>query len=309
MAKGFKTTRELVELLESRGVETDGKTETAIDRESYYAVVNGYKKPFLETSPTQGSVDAYQQGTKFAWMYDLFLFDRDLRTVTLKYLARAEAVFRTAVSYAFSYHHPAHQAYLDRSNYCTPDQYLVAKAFKGSKEKLYRKNLDDLMRRLNEKLVITRNTRDYIKHYLDKYGFVPLWVLVNDLTFGNMVHLYSLMQENDRRMACTTIARVTNRDSKEYGYLSERNLLKCANLLKDYRNICAHDERLYCANINGSRLSDMMAALFNLLPRDETDEYLKDVVYTYGSYESRLHNMGIDDLMEEMGFNRRELGI
>ena len=43
MAKEFKTIDELIDLLESRNVITDENTKTQLMRESYYAVVNGYK--------------------------------------------------------------------------------------------------------------------------------------------------------------------------------------------------------------------------------------------------------------------------
>lgn len=45
MAKEFKTFAQLIELLEGRGVATDTSTTDCLRRESYYAVVNGYKAP------------------------------------------------------------------------------------------------------------------------------------------------------------------------------------------------------------------------------------------------------------------------
>ena len=48
MGKEFKTIEELVNLLESRNVITDENTAPALQQESYYAIVNGYKKPFLD---------------------------------------------------------------------------------------------------------------------------------------------------------------------------------------------------------------------------------------------------------------------
>ena len=117
MAKEFKTVEELVDLLRSRGVETDEDTAPAIERESYYAIVNGYRAPFLDRAAMQGSNgDVFLGGTKFRWMYDLFLFDRDLRFLTFRYLVRAEAAMRTAVAYAFSESHPEPNSYLERSN-------------------------------------------------------------------------------------------------------------------------------------------------------------------------------------------------
>lgn len=62
MAKEFKTIGELVDLLESRGVKTDEKTSSVLQRESYYAIVNGYKDTFLDRAAMQSSPgDVYKR--------------------------------------------------------------------------------------------------------------------------------------------------------------------------------------------------------------------------------------------------------
>lgn len=76
MAKEFKTFAQLIELLESRGVATDAATVDCLRRESYYAVINGYKGPFLDKNAAQSSSDdVFREGTSFKNIYDLFLFD------------------------------------------------------------------------------------------------------------------------------------------------------------------------------------------------------------------------------------------
>lgn len=73
MAKEFKTIDELISLLESRNVETDNFTKTQLMRESYYAIVNGYKDPFIDKNAMQNSSDdIYVKGTRFEWIYNLF---------------------------------------------------------------------------------------------------------------------------------------------------------------------------------------------------------------------------------------------
>lgn len=301
MAKEFKTIEELVSILDSRGVVTDAETSKALERESYYAIVNGYKTPFLDTEAMKAaSDDVYLEGTRFEWIYDLFLFDRELRTVTFTYLTRAEALMRSAVAYAFSEAHPGKNDYLDRANFCKPADYLVPRAFKGNKIALYGRNLNDLMQRLNSKLTVTHGTRSFIKHYLRQHGGVPLWVLANDLTFGNVVHFYQLMQERDRRKACSIIAKCAER-KPDRGALTERKLLRSANVLNHYRNICAHDERLYCATYDGDGYGSMLLRIRDFLPLEESNEMVGEITRLYGRYEDRLHNMEFSDLLKAMG--------
>ena len=118
MAKEFKTVDELIELMRSRAIQVGGDAASAIRRESYYAIVNGYKGPFIDRAAMRStSDDAYLEGTTFDQIYALFKFDRDLRCLTFEYLIRAEAVMKNTVAYAFCERFPEHDAYLERSSY------------------------------------------------------------------------------------------------------------------------------------------------------------------------------------------------
>lgn len=48
MHKPFTTIEDQIALLNSRGLQTDSRTSWILEREGYYATVNGYKKPFLD---------------------------------------------------------------------------------------------------------------------------------------------------------------------------------------------------------------------------------------------------------------------
>lgn len=134
MAKEFRTFEELVKLMESRGIETDEDTIPVLKRESYYAVINGYKDPFLDREAMKASADdVYLPGTTFKRIYDLFLFDRNLRQSVFQYLTSAEAVMKNAVVYAFCDRNRDPDAYLERSNYCTASDMLVPKSYRGNK--------------------------------------------------------------------------------------------------------------------------------------------------------------------------------
>ena len=141
LAKEFKTIDELIDLLESRNVITNENTKTQLMRESYYAVVNGYKKPFLDTQAMKESADdIFQKGTRFEWIYSLFLFDRDLRSLTFKYIAKAEAIMKNAVVYSFCKANPGPNDYLATSSYASAKEMLFAKGFSGNRAKIHQTN-------------------------------------------------------------------------------------------------------------------------------------------------------------------------
>lgn len=244
MAKEFLTIQELVQLMESRGLRTDDTTPAILRRESYYAVVNGYKDPFLDRDAMQSQPsDRYKVGTSFQNIYDLFSFDRELRALTFSYLTKAEAALKNSVVYAFCEKYREVDSYLERSNYVDAKDMLVPKTFRGNKAQLHSKNLAGLMRVMNGKLTDRSKMRPFVRHYMDAYGKVPLWVLQNDLTFGNISHFYQLQRRSVQNNACKIAAEISGCGRR----LNPHDMLRMFDVLVGYRNICAHDERLYCA--------------------------------------------------------------
>lgn len=285
MEKEFRTIDGLVALLESRGVTTDHSTAAYIKRDGYYAVVNGYKGPFLDRQAMQASPsDVYKEGTSFAQIYDLFRFDRDMRGVLLPFLIDAESISRNAVVYAFCDHHREPDAYLERSNYATARNMLVPEGFKGNRYKEREKRLNTLIGIFSRKLTLNDRTRPFIRHYIEKYGRVPLWVLQNDLTFGNIEHFYQLQQRGVQNETCRIVTEVAGHDTR----LGARTLLRVLTVLVGYRNICAHDDRLYCATVKGSGVREMLLYLETVLPTKDIDALSDSIQKVQNTYMGRV---------------------
>ena len=103
MAKEFKTFAQLIELLESRGVATDATTVDCLRRESYYAVINGYKGPFLDKKAAQSSSDdVYREGTSFKNIYDLFCSIENLDNLHFPILQEQRPYLRTPLYIRFA---------------------------------------------------------------------------------------------------------------------------------------------------------------------------------------------------------------
>ena len=112
MRKPFLTIDQQVDLLEARGVVTDQATPRILQREGYYSIVNGYKRPFIDDDATNAAGDdRYRKGTTFNDLYHLFDFDRSLRAMTFNRLIKTEATVRTAVAYCFAEAHRGHDDY------------------------------------------------------------------------------------------------------------------------------------------------------------------------------------------------------
>lgn len=287
MVKEFKTVDELISLLESRNVRTDADTAQVLLRDGYYSVVNGYKEPFLDRVAMQSMAgDVYKVGTTFRQIYDLYLLDRDLRNLFFPYLTLAEGFLKNATVYAFCHQNPEPTAYLDRSSYVDSQSMLTPRHFKGNRARRHSANLTKLIGLLYEKVSIDsgKPMRDYVRHYVDKYGCVPLWVLQNDMTFGNMAHFYQLQKRGVQSEACRIIASISGAQKR----LQPIDILRVYSVLTEFRNICAHNERLYCALRKSADLGEMLALLSLVIPRKDARTLRVDLNSLLEEYRERV---------------------
>ena len=208
----------------------------------------------------------------FKQIYSLFNFDRRLKYVVFPYLVKAETTFRTALAYSFSYRHQEHDPYLNPDNYCSRNQYHSRGEYDNDK------NL--LLRVLSAAHDNNRARHPSVAHYLDTYGHVPLWVLVNVLTFGNVSHLYALSQMSVRNDTCRMIE-----TALESQRISADGLRKSLATLVDFRNVCAHDDRLYCARKGrhfDKSFAHMLASISLLISANEMGEFGEKIVDVIG---------------------------
>ncbi len=245
--KEYKTFNQQLTILRNRGltVPTDGKPKRFLEQENYYNVINGYKDLFLQKTPSRKCVvpEQYIPNAHFNELKALFLFDRELRMLFLKYILIFENSFKTVVSHEFTKKYPKPNSYLEIKNYIGDDPKKV----------------------LRQISILTKTIHDNvdkngaIKHYIEEHGAVPLWVLVNYLTIGNLAYLYDILLDADKN----TIAKYyLDKCKKQYnkrsmfGFSSEDlgSALKIINLV---RNKCAHDERLYNSNFGNVRVANI----------------------------------------------------
>ena len=244
--KEHKTFNQQLTILRNRGVvvPTNGKPKRFLEQENYYNVINGYKDLFLVKDSNNLPVEPelYQEGTHFNELKALFLFDRELRILLLKYLLIFENSIKTTVAYEFSKKYPRKNAYLDIANFVDNDPKKVLQ------------QISILTKTIHDKVDRT----GAIKHYIEEHGEVPLWVLVNFLTMGNIANFYNILTDSTKNIIAkfyTDKYRTQNKDNTFR--LSSADLSACLKVTNLVRNICAHDERLYNVNLRSVRVSQI----------------------------------------------------
>lgn len=216
-AKVFKTIDEQLDILKSKGlaIEDYDKAKEILLRENYF-FLNGYRSPLL-VSGSKRFID----GSTFEELYALFTFDRYFRNIIFKNLLIVENNYKSIFSYVLS----------KKYGYKEKD-YLNADNFDKNREKA--KQINDLIRKLKRQIRINGYQHSATSHYINNYGYIPLWVGVKVLSFGLMGELYSILKQEDKDEIATYY---NNIDADALGdYLS---------ILSNYRNLCAHEDILY----------------------------------------------------------------
>ncbi len=223
----FKETQDQIIIQQGRGLQilNDAATQRIIEAENYYKLFNGYKEPFLDSSKSD---ESYLSGTKFEEVYALYLFDRELRNIFIRYILEIENNVKSVLAHEFSRKY-GYDNYLKVANF---DTSIKPGERKTKAQKVG--EISDLISNLQHEVArqLSKNN-SMVSHYMLNYGYIPLWVLVNTLTIGTISVFYSHLEQQDQN----NIGRFFS--------LKPDELKTILQVLTLYRNACAHDERLY----------------------------------------------------------------
>ena len=77
------------------------------------------------------------------------------------------------------------------------------------------------------------STHSATMHYVNSYGYIPLWVLVKVLSFGLINELYGILKVEDQK------------EIADIYKLDVDNMIIYLSLLANYRNLCAHEDIVF----------------------------------------------------------------
>lgn len=241
---------------------------------SYFNLVNGYKAPFKNKDGN------YKKGTSIKDIYSLYIFDDAFRHILMKYILIVELNVKSLLSYSFCEKFGENQSeYQNAMNYkYTPNN---------------QRDINELIQ------IITKQINNawkffYVDHQKKKHNNIPLWVLIKTLTFGNMSKMYSLQQD------C-----IKSDIAKEFPLIKENQLSIILDILTRYRNVCAHNERLFDFKYQQSRLkTTMIHKYFNLYTNNPSASNLFDVIiflkYLLNEYEFSSLVEDIDFILQKL---------
>ncbi len=298
-AKLFKTLEEQIEILKSKGLEiTDElKAKNVLLRENYF-FLNAYRFVFYNKDGSR----KFNAGTTFDELYALFYFDRQLRNIIFKNILIIENNYKSMISYVLSKSY----GYKERD-------YLNPNNFDNTRQKS--RQINDLIRKIKRQIRVNATQNRATSHYINNYGYIPLWVGVKVLSFGIISELFSILKLEDQK-ALASMYNIEVGDLE--GYLP---------ILANYRNLCAHedivfdnrtqkvisDTKYHCV-LNIEKDSEaqykygkndifaLIIILKSLLTEDDFKMLMNELIYEFDALSGKLKSIGLDPILEKMGF-------
>lgn len=283
--KEYKNSTELLDYIISKGVSVNNRGDALnkIKTYSYYSIINTYKDIFKNTN------NEYKKNVSFDEIYALFEFDKNLRSIFLKYSLEIEIILKSLLAETISLRY-------------------------GIKDYLVKENFDDTVNEttitesiniIEEELTKQNGKHEAVTHYIDEYGFIPPFVLTKILTLGELSRLYAMLKQSDRQSI-----------SKNFK-LSDKVLKQIIINMTMIRNICAHNDRLFSFhskfrisfkyiqknyNEKSVNIYMIMKCMECLLPKDKKKEFIKLINNEIKTLDNKLKSIKIDNILNIMGF-------
>lgn len=296
--KEFKTLDEQLNIFKSKGLKIDD-VESAKDillMENYF-FINGYRHIFMRSNKDKRFIN----NTTFDELHAMFLFDRNLRNILFKNLLVIENNIKSIISYQLSKKYGYKEKdYLKKSNFTT-----------DNKEQ---RRVEDVINKMKKQIRINGSKHTATYHYINNYGYVPLWILVKVLSFGLINELYGIIKPEDQ----LSIA--------EYYNLNVESLEIYLSLLSNYRNLCAHEDIVF-DHISQRQIPDnrfhiilnipqtdgeyiygkndifaLIIILRQMLKKDQFDEMMIEIENEFIIFDKKVNSIPIEKLFDKMGF-------
>lgn len=201
-----------IELLRQRGmvVSDPAEAEHCLRHVHYYRL-GAYWLPFEASHATH----RFREGTRFGDVWNLYVFDRELRLLVMDAIERVEVSVRSSWAYEMGHRHGPH-------SHLAPE--LAARRDR------WEENLASLRDEVD------RSHETFIEHLRAKYAeeLPPVWAVCEVMSLGQLSRWYGNLRPMPTRRAIADC----------FGF-DERVLAQLLHHLTHVRNVCAHHGRLW----------------------------------------------------------------
>lgn len=306
--KPFKTIEEQIDIIKSRGMTINDEKEVHdyLLFNNYYNVVNGFGKLF------EVSTNKFLNGCEFSELKSVYDAERNIKHSVYPPLVTIEGSFKSILSYVFSMNHKEKEAYFNKSNFNT-DPSTFSK---------FREDISKIISKYE------RLGDNAISHYMAKHDSVPLWVLVNFMTFGQTIVMFKMMNDKDKSNITKYVNYMVNENmSTDTIRLTHKNIYVILDNVRELRNIIAHDNLLlgkkmpnsiiYIPELYGSlsvdkiktrnTVFDTILAMKMLTSRKQFIWMIKEIGISTKLLKTKLHSISHDKVLYSFGMDQEKL--
>lgn len=199
-----------------------------------YYQLKSYSLPYMNDNNIYNNVS-------FKNVVDRYYRDMHLRQCTLQVIENIEVTLNTKIAYVLGQKYGPY-GYLKFNNWCqinSNNRYLTSRNKNGKRIPYRYMGVKEVLNEQRNFIValskkISKSSSIDIKkiRLKDKSAQIPIWLIVNELTLGESIHIYKLMSKRNKLM----IANFFKCSTDELA-----SWLDCINLV---RNICCHNGNL-----------------------------------------------------------------
>ena len=174
---------------------------------------------------------------------------------------------------------------------------------------------------MKRQIRINATSHNATMHYINNYGYIPLWVLVKVLSFGIVCELYTILKREDQ----IEIAEIFN--------TTPDILQDILIILSNYRNLCAHEDIVFehktervipdtkyhelmnIPKMDGDYIygkNDLFAVviIFKILLNERNFRVMmKEIEYEIELLDGRVDTVSINKILDRMGFPKDYINI
>lgn len=303
--KVFKSLDEQVEILRGKGLIIDDvdKTKDILLRENYF-FISGYRYLFMMSLKD----NTFIPGTTFEELYSVFSFDRKIRNLFFRYILIVENNIKSIISYQLSKKYGVKEK-----------DYLNLKNF--TQDSIKSRQVRDVLDKMKRQIRANCKQHTATVHYMNNYGYIPMWILVKVLSFGIVSELYGILNYED----ASSVAKIYD--------LEIETLSTNLTILSNFRNLCAHEEILYDHrtqkeipdnrihrilniemtddhyNYGKNDLFALLIILKQMLTKNEFTELFNELAYEIDYLDGMVDTVPLNLILNKIGFpsNWRDL--
>lgn len=264
----FCDKNELKNLLESRKLIVDNLK--ILDLINYSHLIHKYGKfYFLEHK----NKNFFKEGIKLSHIYNLHLFNNKLASIVFKVILKFEHKLKNSIAYNF--------ASKGEINYLNENFYFLNNINQEKK-------LEDLIKKIKEIENKTRNKYNKNSYY---NGLLPIWLLIDELSFKELRNLLYFSESNIKNMIHSDLK------------ISQKNRSLLPNI-HHFRNLICHANPLKRKiSLHFSKTTHHLKDLFHFMMSTYKDEF-EEVTNLFNSFDYAKINITKNELLNFLDLSK-----